>query len=77
MTCCPNCSKVLEKKNGKRKFCAQIGNPEIAIVETSDPHFCNSCNEYFLDTESIVDAIFQVGNSNTQAKKDIVVGIYK
>ena len=37
-----------------------MGNPEIAIVETSDPDFCESCNQYFLDTDSLSEAIMQI-----------------
>ena len=60
MVNCPNCSKALIHKEGVKKFCAQIGNPELAIVETTSPEFCECCNEYFLTTENLVEAIIQI-----------------
>ena len=75
MVCCPNCSHVLEEKEGKKKFCAQIGNPELAIIETENPKFCGSCNEYFLETEEVVNAIMQIKESQGKGMQNIDVGI--
>ena len=76
MVKCPTCSQTLEFKSGLRKFSAQIGNPEIAIVETKNSHFCNNCNEYFLSTQEIISAITQIMNSSKE-KQEIKVGIYQ
>ena len=75
MVKCPNCSDKLEKKQGTKKLCAQVGNPDIAIVETIDPQFCNNCNEYFLNTEEMISAINQVKELSTD-KKQIEKGVY-
>ena len=75
MVKCPNCSQVLEPKIGTKKLCAQIGNPDIAIVETQDPHFCNGCKEYYLKTNQVVSAVLQVKDS-LQTKRTIEKGIY-
>lgn len=75
MVKCPNCSEGLEKKSGTKKLCAQIGNSEIAIVETNSPHFCNTCNEYFLSTDEIISTIVQINKFGSQ-KQNISAGIY-
>jgi hypothetical protein len=76
MVKCPNCSNVLEQKTGVKKFCAQIGNPELAIVETKDPKFCACCNEYYLTTNEMVSAILQIKTSKTTQSQTITKGIY-
>lgn len=76
MVKCPNCSSVLIEKSGPKKFSAQIGNPEIAIVETQSPHFCGGCNEYFLGTKEVVSAIMQIKNSSSGVTA-ISKGIYR
>ena len=73
---CPNCSNVLEEKKGSKKICAQIGNPEIAIVTAENPKFCSHCNKYFLNKEGILSSILQIKNNLSQ-KKSIAVGIYE
>jgi hypothetical protein len=75
MVKCPNCNSILEQKQGTKKFSAQIGNPEIAIIETKDPYFCNGCNQYFLTTEEIIAATIQVKN-NLSGVKSIATGVY-
>lgn len=75
MVKCPNCCGVLEQKNGSRKFSAQIGNPEIAIVETKDPHFCNGCNQYFLSTKEMISTILQIQKLGKNVQK-ISAGVY-
>ncbi len=76
MVKCPDCSKELVEKPGKKKFCAQIGNPELAIVETEDPHFCEGCSEYFLTTEALGKAIMQIKESKNHPTQNIESGIY-
>lgn len=76
MVKCPDCSKELIEKHGERKFCAQIGNPELAIVTTKDPHFCESCSQYFLTTESLGKAIIQIKEYKKNPVKRIESGIY-
>jgi len=76
MVKCPTCLENLELKEGTRKFCAQIGNPEIAIVETQNPHFCKKCNEYFLTTKEIINSIKQISELKTHEKQAISTGIY-
>jgi len=76
MVKCPNCSNVLEQKNGMKKFSAQIGNPEIAVVETKDPKFCSYCNEYYLTTNELVSALIQIKASKTSQTQTISKGIY-
>ncbi|MEK6885915.1 MAG: hypothetical protein AABX17_03040 [Nanoarchaeota archaeon] len=75
MVNCPNCSKALIHKEGAKKFCAQIGNPELAIVETMSPEFCECCNEYFLTTGSLVEAIIQI-KSKMNNPSPIASGVY-
>ena len=75
MVKCPVCNKNLEKKDGTKKLCAQIGNPEIAVVETTDPLFCGGCNEYFLDTSEIISVVTQIKEMSTD-KKTIDKGVY-
>lgn len=75
MVKCPTCLENLEQKTGTRKFCAQIGNPDIAIVETKDPQFCNTCKEYYLTTKEIISAIVQISKLS-ENKKSIDVGVY-
>lgn len=77
MVKCPNCSEELKLKEGQKKFCAQIGNPEIAIVTTESPHFCSNCNEYFMNTTEIIKAINQIAKSKAEGTKSIEAGIYK
>ncbi len=72
---CPNCNSPLELKKGVKKLCAQIGNPDIAIVETTDPYFCKECIEYFLPTKEIISIISQV-NDMQKDKKIIEKGVY-
>lgn len=76
MPICPTCSANLEPKEGIRKLCTQVGNPEIAIIETNNPHFCNNCSEYFLDTTELISAIKQVKELRTKDKQEISKGIY-
>lgn len=77
MVNCPNCSKNLESKEGVKKFCAQIGNPDLAIVETNNPKFCSGCNEYYLNTEEMVKAIVQISSELKGDKKKLIEkGIY-
>ncbi len=64
MVKCPNCSEDLIGKDSA-KFCAQIGNPDIAIVETGECDFCDNCKEFFLTTEGIISAIGQMTYSHT------------
>lgn len=71
---CPTCSTHLVQKEGLYKICAQIGNPDIAVVVTEDPNFCETCNEYFLETNKIASAIKQIKNMST--KKSIEKGLY-
>lgn len=73
---CPTCSSTLEQKQGVKKLCAQIGNPEIAIYEAKDPLFCGSCNDYYLSTEQIVKAIVQIKGYSEGSKAPIQPGIY-
>jgi len=68
MVKCPYCSENLEKKEGEKKLCAQIGNPEIAIVQTKDPHFCNNCKEYFLTTSEIASLVIQIKSLTEKSK---------
>lgn len=75
MAKCPNCSTPLEPKEGIRKVSAQIGNPEIAIVETHNPQFCSNCNEYYLSTEDMASAVIQI-KSALKDKKTIEKGVY-
>lgn len=75
MVKCPTCHKTLEKKEGTKKLCAQIGNPEIAVVETTDPLFCGSCNEYFLDTSEMISAVTQIKEMSSDTKT-IEKGVY-
>jgi hypothetical protein len=72
---CPNCSEKLEAKQGKRKVCAQIGNPDIAIVEVENPDFCNNCHEFYMDKAQMISAIKQIKESS-KAKKSIQLGVY-
>ncbi|MCK5449371.1 aminoglycoside 6-adenylyltransferase [Candidatus Pacearchaeota archaeon] len=76
MVKCSTCSKELIDKKGSKKFCAQIGNPELAIVETENPKFCDCCNEYYLDTPSIAKAVFQIKLAKEQNSTSISKGIY-
>jgi molybdenum cofactor biosynthesis enzyme MoaA len=66
----------LEPKTGQRKLCAQIGNPDIAIVTTMDPHFCSTCNEFYLPTDALIDAILQIKHDLEAEKKTIDTGVY-
>ena len=72
---CSYCSKPLEQKTGVKKICAQVGNPDIAIVETTNPHACTNCNEYYLETNEMVKAIIQIKEMSTK-KQEITAGIY-
>ena len=74
---CPNCNSSLIQKEGVKKMCAQIGNPEIAIVESKDPLFCDDCNDYYLTTENLAEAIKQIKSMDNPDKKNIIkTGIY-
>jgi len=76
MVKCPNCSEDLIGKDSA-KFCAQIGNPDIAIVETGECDFCDNCKEFFLTTEGIISAIGQIKNDiDSGSKNSIEKGIY-
>lgn len=77
MVNCPNCCSKLEEKEGTKKMCAQIGNPEIAIIETEDPLFCGECNEYFLTTEKLSSAINQIKELKKGSSETIPKGIYR
>lgn len=79
MVKCPICNTTLEHKEGEKKFAAQIGNPEIAIIKTNNPHFCGGCNEYYLKTEDIAKAVVSVSviNKKQNVHLDIATGIYK
>jgi hypothetical protein len=76
MVKCPNCSNNLIQKEGIKKFSAQIGNPEIAIVETKDPQFCDCCNEYYLSTEEVISTMLQIKSAMSSSKQNIEKGIY-
>lgn len=75
MVKCPHCSKDLVFKNEPKKICAQIGNPDIAIVEVDESHFCSGCNEYFLKKEELASAIMQIKEAG-DTKNKIEVGVY-
>ncbi len=72
---CPNCSKALESKEGTKKLCAQIGNPDIAIVKTTNPKFCSTCNDYFLSTDEMKKSIQGI-KKLSESKKEIEEGVY-
>ena len=78
MTKCPICSKELISKEGTKKVCAQIGNPDIAIVEVKNPCFCDNCNEYYLSTEEMISAVNQIKKLKQSGEKSKVIdkGIY-
>ena len=75
MVKCPICSEKLEQKEGTKKLCAQIGNPDIAIVQARNPSFCNTCNEYYMNTKEIKSTVLQIKNMGSNKKK-ITTGIY-
>ncbi len=78
MVKCPTCNTILEHKEGEKKFAAQIGNPEIAIINTNAPHFCSGCNEYYLTTEDITQAVCNVSEIIKKVEpQEIKAGIYK
>ena len=78
MVKCPICSNNLVNKqgDGKKKICAQIGNPEIAIVEVDTEYFCTSCNDFYLNKNQLSSAIQQI-KENSDKTKTLDVGIYK
>ena len=78
MTKCPVCSNDLTPKEGIKKVCAQIGNPDIAIVEIDSPCFCAHCNEYYLSTKEMISAVNQINELKRSGEESKVIdkGIY-
>ena len=78
MAKCPICLNELIQKEGTKKVCAQIGNPDIAIVEVENPCFCNHCNEFYLSTKEMISAVKQINELKQSSDKSIAIdkGIY-